>query len=62
MIMTVGRAKEYGNKMVELGHCDLAGQWFDIADDIRVIGVECFNKDWLKQKEKETLEIIKEGK
>lgn len=61
MIMTIGRAKMYGKKLVEKGHCDLAGQWFDIADDIRVIGVECFNKDWLKKKESETLNILKES-
>lgn len=36
----------------------MASKWDDIADDIRIIGVECFKKEYLKGLEVETLGVL----
>lgn len=63
--MTIGKARTYAQRLIDASYSlcphDLIGMariWDDIADDIRMIGVECFNKEYLRGLEIETLELL----
>ncbi len=63
--MTEGKAREYAERLINASYylcphdlVGMASKWDDIADDIRIIGVECFKKEYLKGLEVETLEVL----
>lgn len=65
MNITIGKAKGYAERLLNASYylcphdlVGLARKWDDIADDIRVVGIECFNKEYLKNLESQTLELL----
>lgn len=65
MNITIGKAKEYSQRLIDASYTlcpfdmvDMARKWDDIADDIRIIGIECYNKEYLKNLESQTLELL----
>ena len=64
-MITISKAREYSKRLVDASYTlcpfdmvDMARQWDNIADDIRVIGIECFNKQYLENLESQTLELL----
>lgn len=65
MNITIGKAKGYAERLLNASYylcphdlVGLARKWDDIADDIRVVGIECYNKNWLANLESETIELL----
>ncbi|WWT40208.1 hypothetical protein [Staphylococcus phage PT94] len=64
-MITIGKAKEYSQRLINASYSlcpydmvDMARQWDNIADDIRVIGIECYNKQYLDSLERETIKLL----